>query len=125
MKRNNLFPGAEISVDHFVSNPLGRLFNTYGKEKADAKYKGGCIFVDTTSGMTHVEMQSSLNSHHTLAAKESFEEMCSSMGVVPQNYLSDNGSSFRNTEFEAHLKQFHQTIRHSAVGAHHSNGIAE
>jgi len=125
LKRNELFPGSEVSIDHFACNPLGRLLTTYGKEKADAKYKGGCVFVDHASGYIHVELQTSLNSHHTLDAKASFEEMCATHGVIPQNYLSDNGTSFVNKQFEAHLKDFHQTIRHSAVGAHHSNGIAE
>ena len=32
--------------------------------------------------------------------------------------VSDNETSFTN-------QQFHQTIHHSGVGAHHSNGIAE
>ena len=41
LKRNELFPGSEISVDHFQCNPLGRRLDTYGKEKADDKYKGG------------------------------------------------------------------------------------
>ena len=125
LKQNHLFPGSETSVDHFHCNPLGRLLHTYGKEPADAKYKGGAIFTDHATGYTHVELQTSLNSHHTLRAKQAYDMVCDSMGVVPQRFLSDNGTSFVNKEFEAHLKQFHQTIRHSSVGAHHSNGIAE
>lgn len=125
LKRDQLFPGQEISVDHFICNPLGRLLNTYGKERSDAKYKGGCIFIDHATGYTHVEPQTSLNSHATLAAKKSFNEMCASHGVVPQNFLTDNGTSFVNAKFEDHLNSFHQTIRHSSVGGHHSNGIAE
>ena len=58
LKTDDLFPGSKISVDHFVSNPPGRLLNTYGKEKVDDKYKGGCIFVDHATGYTHVELQS-------------------------------------------------------------------
>ena len=125
LKRNELFPGSEVSIDHFICNPLGRLLHTYGKESNDAKYKGGCIFVDHATGYTHVELQTSLNSHHTLDAKKAFDEVCASMGVVPQKFLSDNGSSFTNASFESHLNEFKQTIRHSSVGGHHSNGIAE
>ena len=125
LKRDKLFPGQEISIDHFLCNPLGRLLNTYGREKADAKYKGGCIFVDHSSNMTHVELQTHLNSHATLEAKKNFDAMCAEHGVVPQSFLSDNGTSFVNKDFEQYLQSFHQTIRHSAVGAHHSNGIAE
>ena len=125
LKQNNLFPGNEVSVDHFICNPRGRLLNTFGKEKTEDMYKGGCIFVDSASAYTHVELQSSLNSHRTLEAKKNYDDMCAGVGVVPQKFVSDNGTSFVNEEFETHLKQFHQTIRHSAVGAHHSNGIAE
>ena len=122
---NNLFPGQEISVDHFQCNPLGRLINTYGKEATDKKYRGGCIFVDHASRWIHVELQSRLNSHQTLQGKRRFETICGNYGVIPQQYLSDNGAAFQSDEFTTHLERFHQTIRHSAVGAHHSNGIAE
>ena len=81
LKRNELFPGSEISIDHFACNPLGRLLTTYGKEKAHAKYKGGCIFVDHATGYLHVELQTSLNSHHTLSANQSFDEMCATHGL--------------------------------------------
>ena len=64
--KNKLFPGQETSLDHFVCNPLGPLLHTYGKEKNNDKYKGGCIMVDSTSGYTHVELQAHLNSHKTL-----------------------------------------------------------
>ena len=125
LKRNDVFPGQEISIDHFICNPKGRLLSSYGKEPIDTKYKGGCIFVDHSSGYTHVELQTHLNSHATLDAKKAFEAMCAEHGVIPQTFLSDNGTSFVNKDFEEHLSQFHQTIHHSAVGAHHSNGIAE
>ena len=53
------------------------------------------------------------------------ERLVGACGVIVQECLSDNGSSFRNQHFKAHLEQFRQEMRHSAVGAHHSNGIAE
>ena len=109
LKTNDLFPGARISVDHFVSNPPGRLLNTYGKEKADEKYKGGCIFVDHASGYIHVELQSKLNTHETMQSKVNFEAMCTQHGVVPQSYITDKGSSFTSSEFEKHLEKFEQT----------------
>jgi transposase InsO family protein len=125
LKIDKMFPGQQVSVDHFYSSSKGRLLNTYGKESDDQKYVGGCIFVDHSSGLIHVELQSHLNSHETLGAKKEFETMSSKYGVVIQEYLSDNGTAFRNQDFLKHLEQFHQTMKHSAVGAHHSNGIAE
>ena len=62
---------------------------------------------------------------HTLEAKKAFEAACTEHGVVPQSYLSDNGTSFRNADFTAQLQEFHQAIKHAAAGAHHRNGIAE
>ena len=125
LKKNNLFPGQEVSVDHFYCNPLGRLLTSYGKESSDKKYKGGCIFVDHATGVVFVQLQSRLNSHQTLDAKKAFEQHCAEHGVIAQSYLSDNGTQFVSADFEKHLQQFHQTIHHSGVGAHHSNGIAE
>ena len=125
LKKNDLFPGQEVSVDHFYCNPLGRLLTTYGRESADKKFMGGCIFVDHATGLVFIELQTRLNSHETLAAKQSFEQHCAEHGVIAQSYLSDNGTQFVSAKFSEHLKQFHQTIRHSGVGAHHSNGIAE
>ena len=81
--KNDLFPGSEISVDHFICNPLGRLLHTYGKEPADAKYKGGCIFNDHSSSYMHIELQTSLNSHHTLEAKKRYDQVCADQQNPP------------------------------------------
>src|SRR5210317_1983839 len=125
LKTNNLYPGARISVDHFEANPRGRLLFSFGKERTDQKYKGGCIFVDHSSGYIHVEPQVHLNTNETLDAKEAFEDECKRVGVVPQSYITDEGSSFTNVEYQEHLTQFAQIHIRSAPGGHHSNGIAE
>ena len=92
LKRDQLYPGQRVSVDHFVCNPPGRLVNTYGKENIQDKYKGGCIFVDHASGTTFAELQGALNSHETLYVKGVFENrFCGHYGVVVQQYLSNNG----------------------------------
>lgn len=122
---NRLYPGQEVSVDHFHSNPRGRLLTSYGKETTDRKYMGGCVFVDHATGFIHVVLQSSTNSHMTLQAKREFEALCADHGVVVAEYLSDNGTAFRNEEFTRHLSEFRQVTRYAAVGAHHSNGLAE
>ena len=106
-------------------NPKGRLLHTFGKEKMDDKFEGGCIFMDNASGYIHVEFHSRGNSHETLRSTRAFEQLCASYGVVPQNYISDGGVTFTGEAFQEHLKEFHQTLRVSAPGAHHSNGIAE
>jgi hypothetical protein len=125
LKKDKMFPGQQVSVDHFFSSSKGRLIHTYGKEAESQKYMGGCIFVDHSSGLIHGKLQTHLNSHVTLGSKKEFETMCSTYGVMVQEYLSDNGTAFRNEEFAKHLGEFHQTMKHAAVGAHHGNGIAE
>ena len=126
LKKDTLYPGQLVSIDHFDCKPLGRLVNTYGKESNDKRYKGGCIFVDHATGTVFVGLQSKLNSHETLFAKELFEKVfCDGYGVVVQRYLSDNGTAFTSKNYSQHLENFHQTIHHSSVGAHHSNGVAE
>ena len=114
-----------ISVDHFECNPRGRLPHTYGKEREDDKYKGGCIFVDHSSGYIQIELQTHLNTNETLDRKKRFQQACTAHGIVPQSYLSDGGSSFTSAGYTSHLSQFGQTIRHAPPGGHHSNGIAK
>ena len=125
LKTDDLFPGSKVSVDHFECNPRGRLLTSFGKERADHKYKGGCIFVDHATGYIHVELQAKLNTHETLRSKKDFELECTTHGVIPQSYITDKGSSFTSDEFNDHLSEFQQTVRHATPGGHHANGIAE
>ena len=125
LRDGNLLPGAEVSVDHFISSVKGRLFTGYDKGSDDSRYVGGCIFVDHSSNYTHIEFQSSLSSHDTLRAKHSFEKVCRDYGVVPKTYMSDNGSAFTSRDFTEHLSDYHQISKFAGVGAHHHNAIAE
>lgn len=73
-------------------------------------FSGGCLFVDHASGYIHVEFQTHLNTHETLNAKENFELMCRDHGVIPQQFVSDNGSAFTSAGFTAKLREFAQII---------------
>ena len=88
-------------------------------------YTGGAIYVDMATNLVHVEFQRRLNTHETLAATAEFEQMCLDAGVIPQEYLLDNGSAFTSRDYMAHLRQFSQISRFAGVGAHHHNGVAE
>ena len=88
-------------------------------------YTGGAIYVNMATNLVHVEFQRHLNTHKTLAATAEFERMCLNAGIIPQEYLSDNGSAFTSKEYMAHLRQFSQISRFAGVGAHHHNGVAE
>jgi hypothetical protein len=99
LRKDNLFPGQRISVDHFVCSTKGRLFNSRGKTSDGDLYTGGCLFIDHATGFVHTELQRHLNTDETLGAKEAFELMCRDVGVIPQEYLSDNGSAFTSQGF--------------------------
>jgi hypothetical protein len=125
LKEGDLFPGQTISVDHFVCHNRGRLFTSRGKTSEDSMYSGGSMFVNHASGYLHVVFQTQLNTHKTLEAKDKFKQMCRDHGVVPQSYLSNNGTAFTSDGFMNMLCQFAQIIQYAGVGAHHHNGVAE
>jgi hypothetical protein len=125
LKAGNLLPGAEVSVDHFISSVRGRLFQGYDKGSDDSRHVGGCIFVDHASSYIHIEFQTSLSSHETLRAKLAFERQCRDVGVVVQTYMSDNGKAFTSKDFSDHLTDFKQISKFAGVGAHHHNAQAE
>ena len=121
ISKDSLFPGQEVSVDHFVCSTKGRLWTSRGKSKSEDLYHGGALFVDQASKYIHVENQVSLSTHATLISKLNFERMCADVGVVVQKYLSDGGSCFTSKEFNRHLSIFRQIIRFAGAGAHHHN----
>ena len=125
LKDRRLLPRQTVSVDHFVCSTMGRLFTSRGCSKDADMYTGGAIYVDMATNLVHVEFQRHLNTHKTLAATAEFEWMCLDAGVIPQEYLSDNGSAFTSKEYMTHLRQFSQISRFAGVGAHHHNGVAE
>ena len=125
LKENKLFPGQTISVDHFVCSTKGIKSSSRGGSDQSNMYTGGCIFVDNATGFVHIEHQVYLNSHETLRAKASFEDMCRDYGVIPVSYVSDSGSAFTSSEFARHLEEQHQTISFAGTSAHHHNSICE
>ena len=88
-------------------------------------YKGGAIFVDLATGYVDCGLQTSLNTHQTMHAKEEYERRCRDFGVVLQSYVTDGGSAFTSKQYTAKLTTFQQIYRFAGVGAHHHNGVAE
>ena len=125
LKKDDLYPGKRVSVDHFVCSTKGRLFTSHGKTSESEMYSGGCLFVDHASGYIHIEFQTHLNTHEMLNAKEQFKLMCRDNGVIPQSFVMDNGSAFTSSGFSDNLRNFSQIIRFAGAGAHHHNGTAE
>jgi hypothetical protein len=46
LKKDDLFPGQRVSVDHFICSTEGRLYDFRGKTSKEKMYCGGCLFVD-------------------------------------------------------------------------------
>ena len=125
LKKEQLLPGQRVAVDHFVCSTKGRLFESRGRTKDEHMYTGGALFVDMATGRIDCLFQTHLNTHETIRAKEEYEMRCRDFGVMPQQYISDNGSAFTSRDYTAHLRNFQQIYRFAGVGAHHHNGVAE
>jgi hypothetical protein len=126
LRRDQLFAGQRVSVDHFHAATKGRSVKSRGKSPPDSsKYVGGSIFCDHATGFIHIEFQYHLTAADTLQAKEKYELLCRDYGVVPQQYLLDHGGAFTSQDFARHLVQFEQQTRFAGTSAHHQNGIAE
>ena len=125
LKKNNLNPGNEASLNHFYCSIKGRLFNSRGRNKEDNMYCGGLIIVDHSTNHVFVHFQKRLTSQETLDGKEEYERYCLSIGVLSQKYLTDAGGAFISKDFTKHLMKSKQEICFAGVGAHHQNGPAE
>lgn len=115
-----------MSVDHFICSTEGHLFTLRGKMSDSEMYSGGCLFVDHASSYIHVKFQTHLNTHETLTTKNNFEMMCHDHRVVlPQSFLTNNGSAFTSSGFSDKMCDFSQVIQFAGMGAHHHNSTAE
>jgi GAG-pre-integrase domain len=124
LKKDHLFPGQCVSVDHFVCSTKGRLYMSRGKTSESTMYSGGAIFVDHASKLIFVEHQVNLTTHETLLGKHKFEAFARESGVVVQQYQANNGI-FRSKDFGNDLTALRQMSTFAGVGAHHQNGVAE
>ena len=66
------------------------------------------LFVDISSKQVENVFQQHLNTHETLKAMQEFELKCKDAGVIPLDYISDNGSAFTSESYTAHLSNFSQ-----------------
>ena len=123
LKVDHLKSGAQVSVDHFESRLLGCTFDSYGKVTSDT-FKGGCIFVDHSSGFMFVEHKLGFSVVETIRAKHAFEALALTHVVVIESYLTDSGA-FKAAAFVNQIRDHSQRIRYCGANAHHKNGVAE
>jgi hypothetical protein len=101
LKVTHLKPGAQVLVDHFGFQVVGRTFDSFGKVNSNT-YKGHCIFVDHRSEYIFVENQLGFLAIETIQAKQAFERFALSVGVYIESYLTDSGA-FKATLFVNHI----------------------
>lgn len=124
LKKDDIFPGARVSVDHFKSSTPGRLCTSRGMTASDDMCHGGTIFVDHSSGFVDIRCQVSLGAVDTIKSKMSFEREAHVHGVVVSGCHADNGT-FTSKDFVEELIRTQQQMRFSGISAAHQNGIAE
>ena len=124
LKQDELKPGDLVFSDQYESPLLGRHFSAKGNDLSCEKYRGGTIFCDAASGRLSVHHQVGLTGIETVASKLAFENDALGVGVTVLKYSSDMGV-YNSKAFSDSLLSKGQTIRHSGVGAHHHNGVAE
>ena len=124
LKKEDLFPGQRVSIDHFICTKKGRLYESKGQSKETEMYAGGMIFVDHASGFIHIEFVATLTASETIAAKHRYERAMLSQGVTVASYQADNGT-FSAAAFVKELHERYQEVGYSGVGAAHQNGVAE
>ena len=124
LKQDRLLPGQTVAVDHFVTSAKGVTLTGRGGANAPG-FSGGCVMVDMASKYIHVECQQHLNTHETLNALKNFERVALDHGVIPREYISDQGSAFTSKAFRDHLSEYKQIISFVGTAAHHHNAVAE
>jgi hypothetical protein len=116
LKLNKLAPGDLVFSDQYESPLLGRQFSARGNDLTTQQFRGGTIFCDAASAKLSVI--------HQVQAKLRFEREAAAAGVHVRAYCTDNGI-YTSKEFAAELSSKGQGIKHSGVGGHHHNGVAE
>ena len=64
--------------------------------------------MDMSSKQVENVFQQHLNTHETLKAKQDFKLKCKDAGVIPLEYIPDNGTAFTSKSYTAHLSNFSQ-----------------
>ena len=124
LKTNKLEPGQLVFSDQYESRVPGKVFGRRGAAITKNQYCGGTLFCDAASKRISVHHQISLGAHETVMSKQQFEREALTAGVLVQAYNTDNGV-YTAQEFLTELNTKGQGIRHSGVGGHHHNGVAE
>ena len=125
LKADKLEPGDLVFSDQFVSSLPGKVFGKRGASISSNSYSGGTLFCDAASKKIFVNCQVSLGAYETIESKLMFERDAQTSGVTVKAYCTDNNGVYTSKEFMKELDASGKGIKHSGVGGHHHNGVAE
>ena len=124
LKTENLVPGQQVSIGHFICGTKGGLISSAGMSLNSDMFTGGCLFIDHASNFVHVKFQKHLKTHEALKEMQNFEQVARDRGVVRRSYLSDNGGRFTSAKLTEHVGTLKQVVKFAGVEAHLHNGHA-
>jgi hypothetical protein len=116
-------PGQVVSVDQLVS-PMEGFVPTHRGTPTTLRYQGATVFVNHFSDFTYVHLMTKLDSAGTVEAKQAFERISSTHGVVIRHYHANNGL-FDSKVFKDAIQKGQQILSFCGVNTHHQNGKAE
>lgn len=116
-------PGQCNAVDQIVSAQPGLMPQDKG-QMTRAWIWECTVFVDYTTSYVHVLLMRDLGIESTLAAKQKFEDKCTTKGIKVKHYHANNGQ-FANPAWKEGCTAKGQKLMFCGVGMHHQNVIIE
>ena len=116
-------PGDGTSTDQMECSENGLVQQSTGN-LTRRRIVGATIFVDHVSDFTYPHLMEDLTLNATLVAKEAYERVAATYGVIVKAYHSDNGR-YADTGWQDACIAMQQTFSYCGVGQHSQNGIAE
>jgi hypothetical protein len=116
-------PGDGTSTDQMESSILGLVQQATGN-LTRRRIVGVTIFVDHATDYTYPHLMEDVTLHAPLVAKEAYERLAATFGVIIKGYHSDNGR-YADTGWQDACESLLQRFSYCGVGQHSQNGIAE
>ena len=117
IRKDDLFPGQRLSVDHYHCNEPGRTYQSRGSKRTNQKYCGGLLATDHASGYISIQHQVTFSAADTIEAKLKIERDAARDGVIIQGYHSDHGV-FDSKDFMNEIASSKQDLRFSLPVRH-------
>ena len=91
LNKDNLPPVHMVSVDHYITQYLCRIYHTKVKLDPYEMFSGGYFFIDHISGYVSIKHQVDIKTTETAKSRLTLERETQSHGVVIKLNHTDNG----------------------------------